>query len=444
MTANVLLDNAAYLSKCQVDTPDYVVEWAWNLTEGLRKKIDKVIDFGAGDGRFSKYGSYESYLGVEIDDARIPHKSKLDNRASMHHGCAFELEDNQYDLCIGNPPYVRHHDMDSDWQKRVTKLLEGHTDNRIDLRSNAFVLFMYKALLSTRDDGLVSLIIPYEWVSRPATSGLREYIRQNGWSVDVYQFLDPVFPRVLTTACLTVIDKSNSEGKWSYYSVDKDLSHSKASQPTGSRNSVASYVSRSSSNYALRGLSPGGQAVFCLNEGQRLHHGLKEGRDVVPCVTSLRELPSDKSILSKALFRKHYVDRGKKCWLILSYKDILSTKLETYLDSVPEDLRDNATCNLRKKWWQYLPHPVPEILYSSGFTSRAPKIVSNACGASAVGGVQGVHEIEGLNKSQLVAALRAYNFEARVVNHARSLKKVEVNQMNGILQEIVNGHRNGS
>ena len=443
MTAHVLLDNTAYLSKCQVDTPDNVVQWAWELTEALRGRINNVIDLGAGDGRFSKHGCYQSYLGVEIDATRLPHNSSLGERASMHHGCAFELEDNQFDLCIGNPPYVRHHDIDSEWQRKVAEKIELQTGKRIDLRSNAFVLFMFKALISTKHDGLVSMIVPFEWVSRPATIALREFIQENGWSVNVYQFSDPVFPRVLTTACLTVIDKSTCTGKWSYHTVSSDFHVSKVPNPTGSSKKVAKYVSRTRYNYALRGLSPGGQAVFCLTEGQRLHHGLKVDRDVVPCVTSLRHLPAEERVFSKANFRKYYVEKGHKCWLISSYKDGLSDELEHYLAAVPESVRDNATCNARKTWWKYIPFPAPAILYASGFVSRGPKILSNPYSVIAVGSVQGIHNLKGLTKSQLITALRDHDFESQLVSHAKKLKKIEINQMNGIIQELVAKHCNG-
>ena len=440
MTAHVLLNNVAYLSKCQVDTPSEVVEWAWEVIGAKRNFINNVVDLGAGDGRFSLHGAFDSYTGIEIDISRVRSpNSLLPPHAELLEGCALEAENSKYDLCVGNPPYVRHHDINTEWQKKVATDLEIETGQRIDLRSNAFVLFLYKALLATKPNGLVSQIIPFEWVSRPATSRLRSYIQDHRWTVDVYRFVDPIFSRVLTTACLTVIDKSKNSGTWSYYKVNHKFEVSESKQPTGSKRKVASYVARSDHNYALRGLSPGGQKVFCLTEGERLHYGLKIDQDVVPCVTSFRHIPPNETTLSKRNFEKYYIDSGQRCWLIKSDVVPLSSELLAYLDVVPTALRNNATCNLRPIWWEYKAHPAPQILYGSGFTKKGPKFLTNPISAVAVGSVQGIHRIKGIGKTKLAKKLREFNFNERVVSHANKLRKIEVNQMNGIVQEIING-----
>ena len=80
---------SSYLDRCQVDTPADVVRSTWEHVRKLRPgKIGKVIDLGAGDGRFAQYGCYGSYVGYEVDvdrcsGARLPKNAKLVNR------CAF-------------------------------------------------------------------------------------------------------------------------------------------------------------------------------------------------------------------------------------------------------------------------------------------------------------------------------------------------------------------
>ena len=65
------LSVSSYLDRCQVDTPVGVVQSAWNRVRELRPgKVGKVVDLGAGDGRFATYGLYESYVGYEIDQNR--------------------------------------------------------------------------------------------------------------------------------------------------------------------------------------------------------------------------------------------------------------------------------------------------------------------------------------------------------------------------------------
>jgi type I restriction-modification system DNA methylase subunit len=46
---------------------------------------------------------------------------------------------------------------------------------------------------------------------------IREYIVANAWNVSVYRLVDTTFNSVLTTSCITIVDKSKREGKWSYF-----------------------------------------------------------------------------------------------------------------------------------------------------------------------------------------------------------------------------------
>lgn len=100
------------LSHSQVETPAEVVSLVWNLVNEHKAQPNKVIDFGAGDCRFALAGSFGKYDGIEIDRSRWP-KRTLPANVSLTYGCAFEDNRTGYDLCIGNPPYVRHHDIGS-------------------------------------------------------------------------------------------------------------------------------------------------------------------------------------------------------------------------------------------------------------------------------------------------------------------------------------------
>ena len=195
-----------YLDRCQVATPIELVRWTWERVHRVRPtRIRRVLDLGCGDARFSRYGDFDNYVGVEIDskhevDPSIPQNVDID------YGCALLRNYDGYDVCIGNPPYVRHHDMDSEWQCAVAGYLSENANRSIDLRANAFLYFMLKALLSTDRDGLVALIVPFEWVSRPSSRWMRDYISSQNYSVEVYRMPEGVFQSVLTTAhCLTFV-----------------------------------------------------------------------------------------------------------------------------------------------------------------------------------------------------------------------------------------------
>jgi hypothetical protein len=183
----------------------------------------------------------------------------------------------------------------------------------------------------------------------------------------------------------------------------------------------------------LRGLSPGTQKIFTLTEGERIHHGL-ELTDVWPCVTSLVPLDESVTELNAATFRKHYRDQGERCWLIRSCETELSSTLRRYLDSVPANQRATTTCTNRDEWYRFKPFPVSKILVASGFIGNRPKVVRNVIGAHHVGSVYGVFGSSG-DWYSVARKLREFDFGARVVKHSGRLKKVEVRQLNSVLND---------
>ena len=165
---------------------------------------------------------------------------------------------------------------------------------------------------------------------------------------------------------------------------------------------------------------------------------LRKGVDVTPCVTTLRHLDQDQTVLDKDAFTRHYVQAGRRCWLIRSDVDKLSDGLQGYLATVKDQRwRAYSTCTVRKVWWRYKPHPAPEMLFSSGFVGTGTKVLVNEVGAIAVGSVYGVICKDSARAvDQVARQLRDYDFSKRVVSHSNNLKKVEVRQLNSVLSEL--------
>ena len=291
-----------YLDRCQVATPEALVSKVWNLVHTRGRSIGTVLDFGAGDGRFAVGGQFNRYVGYEIDPDRW-RGAKLPARAELIHRCAFRGRLASASLAIGNPPYVRNQDLPAGWRERAAQVVRERTGVSLSGLANAWQYFFFLALAATSRRGLIALIVPYEWVSRPSSMALRDYVGRNKWDVSVYRLPEKVFgDDVLTTASITLIDKLSRNGVWRYFKEDgtatKELKFA-----GGNRAKVLPYERRSSeSPRAVRGLSPGTQDVFVLTDARRAELGLHIGRDVVRCVTSLRHLPASSATLNKAAF----------------------------------------------------------------------------------------------------------------------------------------------
>lgn len=421
------------LARSQVETPTSIVRFVWQLVARYRERPATVLDMGAGDGRFASHGDYGAYHGVEIDRHRAL-AAILPSRAKITVGCAFTHSGNSYDLCIGNPPYVRHHDLNEAWRNRIAAQLSRATGEVVNRKSNLYVYFITLGLLRTAPDGLVSLLVPYEWASRPSARALRSYIEAHGWHVDIYRFADDIFGDVLTTASVSVIDKGIRDGKWRYYDVDADRKIQERPGVTLSAKRLLPYEGRGPI-WALRGMSPGSQAVFTLTEGERIHAGLRTD-DVLPCVTTLRTIPDDLQSLTPTVFQRRFVSAGERCWLIRSHEPP-STRLRNYLRHVSPKRRATWTCNHRSPWYRFELHPCPRVLVATGFTCYGPKVLVNGAGAYAVGSVCGVHADGALlSPRRLRQFLRGIDFEKRVVAHSGKLKKIEIRQLNAVLNRF--------
>lgn len=352
---------------------------------------------------------------------------------------AFAWKGKGFDLCIGNPPYIRHHGLEPTWRDSAQKTIIDGGGPVLKKTANAFIIFLAQALIRTNANGLVAQVVPYEWVTRPSAKELREFIDTNGWSVHVYRFDSSIFPTVLTTASITIIDKNTQDGKWHFGTITRNGVVTSVDHASGTPLKVIAYKEGAEKCKALRGLSPGGQEIFVLTEEERLFYSLKKGRDVRPCVTSLRSLPQDMARLDKASFERHFVRAGARCWLIRSDLDNHSMELARYLDTVPSEAWERySTCTNREKWWHYRPHPSPALLVASGFTQKAPKILVNEVGAVAVGSVYGVLLADGNATPDMMAnRLRSFDFHERLVHHSNGLKKLEVKQLNAVLSELL-------
>lgn len=427
-----------YLDRCQVDTPDIVVQRVWKEILRRRRSFAKVVDFGAGDGRFAQYGKFDSYTGVEIDGERCL-VAELPRNAKLIHACAFSLTVADADLCIGNPPYVRNQDLPLGWRQKACKILEARSGIVLSGLANAWQYFFLLSLVSAKAEGMVALVIPYEWVSRPSARAIRDFIREKGWDVDVFRLLDDSFDRVLTTSSITIIDKRKNTGSWRYFEQTVEGGFALLPGFTSGRNGFVDYFKKKPGTEitvrARRGLSPGTQKVFTLSEAERARLGLQIGRDVVPCVTTLRHLPTQHIQLDKASFYRYYVRAGKKCWLLQS-QGKPSARLQAYIESVPADARATSTCTAREEWWRFAMPSIPQILVATGFRGLHTKAVGNAIKARAVGGVAGVYGVKVKNRASLAQSLAKARLGDRVVSHSHGLRKLEINQLNSVIQDI--------
>src|SRR4029077_4221433 len=249
--------SAYELRESQVSTPPAVVSFVWRLVRKRRREpMERVLDLGAGDARFARKGHYRFYDGVEIDPQTCG-EAKLPRNARIMQKCAFRLEEAGYDPCLGNPPYVRHHDIESPWREKIARRIKKELGVNLSSRGNLYLYFLCLALLKTKPNGLIALVMPFEWVSRPSATAVRAFIEEMKWNVSVFRFQEAIFDGVLTTAAVTIIDKGKRNAQWDFFDVSPSLRTRPRKGISGNRTKILAYSGRGEL-WARRGISPGG------------------------------------------------------------------------------------------------------------------------------------------------------------------------------------------
>ena len=431
VTTASLINDPLYLDRCQVDSPNSLVELAWAQVAARRSDVDTVVDFGAGDARFARSGQFNRYVGYEIDTKRW-NSGGLGSGVEMRSRCAFTHTATDADLCIGNPPYVRNQDLPLGWRVMAAGQVEARTGVQLSGLANAWQYFLMLGIASTNPTGLVVQVLPYEWVSRPSAAAIRSHVNSMGWRVSVYRLPDSTFSGVLTAASITVIDK-RGPAEWNYFEIDDRGTPRALDSAAGPIEGALAYTRAGGPVRAKRGLSPGTQKLLTMTEGERIHAGLHIGRDVVRCVTSLRDLPAFEGRLTSSNFDATLRHRGAKCWLIRTDREP-SERLRGYLESCAESDYNTATCLAREVWWQFAMPAVPALLISQSFKGKAPKVLVNEVKAHAVGGVCGVYNLDAQAADAFRRDLEALDLNGQLIPYAGGLYKLEIGQLNSLLE----------
>ena len=80
---------------------------------------------------------------------------------------------------------------------------------------------------------------------------------------------------------------------------------------------------------------------------------------------------------------------------------------------------------------------MPAVLVASGFIGKAPKVLVNEAKAIAVGSVYGiVADADAPSARTIAQGVGGFDFSRRIVHHSNNLKKLEVRQLNTILNQL--------
>jgi SAM-dependent methyltransferase len=359
----------------------------------------RVIDAGAGTGRYALSAArrwpHAMVIAVEKDPA-LADAIRINGRAS---GLKIDVRCDDYlslDLpevggataFIGNPPYVRHHDISAEdkvWYSREMSRL-GLPHSQLAGLHTYFYLKSY--LLSQRGD-VGSFVSAAEWLDTNYGRAMRElFCRMGGDKLIRVNPSQRVFPDALTTSVIGVWAIGNEGG------VEFTDLEARTVQPR---------IEIARDKLLQREKWPGFGRVFpkepetrsVLGEYFRISRGQVTGcnhlwiatdeterlipeRYLFPCVTDAKEIIDVNGVLRDGTKLRRVIDLPSDlCDLTTAERKKVDLFLETATHS---GASDSYIAKHRKPWWRVGLKPPPPIVMTY-MGRRPPVFARNACEA---------------------------------------------------------------
>jgi len=128
----------------------------------------------------------------------------------------FEIFD-KFDFVVGNPPYIRIHDMPADMRKKVKTY--SHSKGSTDL----YIIFFEIGLSMLSKNGRLAYITPNSWLRNVSQKSFRKNVIDHGQLNKIVNFnADKVFDKVGTYTCISYLSKENANFL-EYVDAKKDL-----------------------------------------------------------------------------------------------------------------------------------------------------------------------------------------------------------------------------
>lgn len=213
----LLRDRSSRRDQGQTFTPAKVVGTMVGWAMQQAKTVSRVVDPGAGTGRFTmaSLAAFPNASAIAIEpDPLLALILRANLAVSGLTGRVQVLVKDFRDvafpevagttLWIGNPPYVRHHDIEAHWKRWYGSELrrQGHPGSQL---AGLHLHFFLKTLLSSRYGDLGCYITAAEWLDTNYGAALRHMLTTDlgGQSVCVVAPEERVFDDAMVTAAVT-------------------------------------------------------------------------------------------------------------------------------------------------------------------------------------------------------------------------------------------------
>ncbi|WP_170382198.1 Eco57I restriction-modification methylase domain-containing protein [Ruegeria atlantica] len=424
-------------------TPPAIVASMIAWAQRQSKTPVRIVDPGAGSGRFTIAAARAfpnaELIAVEIDPlarlllranaAVIGFADRLFVRASDFRRISLPAT-NGPTLFIGNPPYVRHHQISERWKDWF-----GKTATALGFRASKLAGLHIHFFLKTRSIGrpgdFGAFITAAEWIDVNYGSVLRQMLANGlgGASLHVISPDARPFADALTTGAITAFNLGERPDRFLVDSVDSV--ESLADLSSGSTIEWATLEEAPRWSIHIRKGAKPAPGHIELGDLFRVHRGQVSGangvwiagpqaeklpkRYLLPCITKARDLLEAGATLEDASGLRRVVDLPRD---LNDLEDAERDSVERFLVwARKQGAHESYVARHRRAWWSVgLKDPAP--ILCTYMARRAPGFVRNACGARHLNIAHGLYPREPLDDATL-SRLVAYLSKNVCINSGR-------------------------
>lgn len=212
-------------------TPQKTVRFIYDYLQQHHKSIKSILEPSAGDGRFiqlfSQSNSVDNIVGVELYQEKVEAINEQISSPKVTVIASDFLEyitvcKSQFDLVVGNPPYINIKNMDKKFLEaarslcQVLKLPEN-------LIQNAWVAFVIAATQLLSKNGTVFFVLPIEFLQVQYAEKLRGFLEKKFNTIHILSFEERMFPEIEQEACLVYLTNENQGLPYILYRQYKKL-----------------------------------------------------------------------------------------------------------------------------------------------------------------------------------------------------------------------------
>lgn len=435
-----------------VYTPAPIVRsmMTWLALQGVPQRI---VDPGAGSGRYTVAAGQAfpdaQLVAVEMDPlAALMLRANLGARGFAERATVLVQDYRQVKLprvtgmtaFIGNPPYVRHHDISADWKDWYASEFAA-----LGIKASALaglhLHFFLKTRLLARDGDVGAFITSAEWMDVNYGSALRRLLLDGlgGIAMHVLEPAVEAFPGIATTAAITCFRVGEGEQPVRVRTVKQIARLNGLTKGTDISRETLNAAPRWSIIVRPSEQSAGGDIE--LGDLFRVHRGQVTGaNDVWIAGDHAANLPSQ-VLLPSVTKARDLIEAGARLGSVAMLRRVIDIPADLNGFTAAERRRiadflawarmhgadQSYIAQHRKPWWAVGLRPAAPILCTY-MARRPPQFTLNVCGARHINVAHGLYPrqpIDSMVLGRLVAWLNDNTKTASGRTYAGGLTKFE-------------------